>query len=273
MRYIELDDIQLPEGWQEKASAATAAVRGGANPNEFAAVWREIKPKLANLLREKKCWFCESPNDRSDNAVDHFRPKNRVSDAANEHLGYRWLAFELENFRYACTFCNSKRIDQETKATGGKADRFPLLEEATRVYEEGAVAGERVALLDPCEPGDAELLGCKLEDGFPCCTTPQDPVAVERVDISIPIYNLDHDPICKARHQAAKKLRNSIDLAKLAFQNLQTSSFAKAVYRKEWKSIRRVIQRDAPYSGEMRFILSGARSGDDPWIDALLIGA
>lgn len=60
------------------------------------AVWRDLKDGLANLLHDK-CWYCETAVDRSDNAVDHFRPKGRVSDAANPHAGLplvygqRWL--------------------------------------------------------------------------------------------------------------------------------------------------------------------------------------
>ena len=129
MRYIDKDELALPEGWLARAAAASAAVDAGADPNDHADVWRELKDALAALFPNKKCWYCESPVDRADNAVDHFRPKGRVSDAVNPHTGYRWLAFDRSNFRYACTFCNSRRKDVVNGTAGGKADRFPLLDE------------------------------------------------------------------------------------------------------------------------------------------------
>jgi len=33
------------------------------------------------------------------------------------------------NFRYACIFCNGRRIDVQHGTAGGKADRFPLVNE------------------------------------------------------------------------------------------------------------------------------------------------
>src|SRR5579862_926047 len=110
MRYIDPMRLRLPDGWLARAAKAAAAVLGGADPDDHAAIWKELKNELAELFNDK-CWYCEVSVPRSDNAVDHFRPKGRVSDAANKHNGYRWLAFEKSNYRYACTFCNSRRKD------------------------------------------------------------------------------------------------------------------------------------------------------------------
>ena len=148
MRYVDRQMLQLPVGWLERAERATQSVANGAEPNSHSNVWRELKDGLAQLHHEK-CWYCEIPIARSDNAVDHFRPKSRVSDAAREHRGYRWLAFDKANLRYACTFCNSKRRDVGGQTTGGKGDRFPLLDESRRVYNEGPIDGEEPVLLDP----------------------------------------------------------------------------------------------------------------------------
>lgn len=131
MRYVDRLKLVKPTGWSQRAHTATQAVANGEDPNDHSQVWRDLKDGLAALLHDK-CWYCETPMDRSDNAVDHFRPKNRVADAANPHAGYRWLAFDESNFRYACTYCNSRRIDQEGGTAGGKADRFPLVNEAQR---------------------------------------------------------------------------------------------------------------------------------------------
>ena len=193
MRYIDQFELALPEGWLEKAIAAGTIVDGGAKPDDHRTVWAELKDALAALFPEKKCWYCESPVDRADNAVDHFRPKGRVADAAKPHAGYRWLAFDHNNFRYACTFCNSRRIDVVNGTAGGKADRFPLLDETKRLYAPGSLNQERPKLLDPCELNDWELLGCRRENGKPCPTS-QDPSDRHRAEESISIYHLDYEP-------------------------------------------------------------------------------
>jgi hypothetical protein len=265
MRYIDQDELALPDGWLGKAAAAAGAVAAGADPNAHADVWRELKDALAALFPEKKCWYCESPVDRADNAVDHFRPKGRVSDAANPHRGYRWLAFDHRNYRYACTYCNSRRKDVVNDTVGGKADRFPLVEEANRLYAPGPLNQEEPALLDPCELHDWELLGCQQENGKPCAAS-QDPAELHRVAESIGIYHLDYEPTCKQRHAAAIRLMADVDQAKLFFGKPGFQEHFTATAKK----IRRAIDRKAPFSGDMIFVLKGQRHDDHPWIQKLI---
>lgn len=265
MRYIDQDELALPEGWLARAAMAAAAVEAGADPETHAGVWRDLKDGLAALFPDKKCWYCESQVDRADNAVDHFRPKGRVSDAANPHTGYRWLAFDHRNYRYACTFCNSRRKDIVNETTGGKADRFPLVDEAGRLYVPGPLDQEKPALLDPCELDDWQLIGCQQENGKPCAAS-QDTAEQHRVTQSISVYHLDYEPTCKQRHAAAIRLMADIAQAKLFFgkPGLQVHFTTVA------KKIRRAIDRKAPFSGEMIFLLKGQRHDDHPWIQKLI---
>lgn len=265
MRYIDQDELALPEGWLAKATKASAAVVAGAKPDEDESVWKELKDALAALFPEKKCWYCESPVDRADNAVDHFRPKGRVADAANPHAGYRWLAFDHRNYRYACTFCNSRRKGIENDTVGGKADRFPLLDEATRLYTPGPLGQEKPILLDPCELNDWELIGCRRENGKPCATS-QDAVERRRAEESIAIYHLNYEPTCKQRHAAAVRLMADVEQAKLFFGQPGMNDHFTATAKK----VRRAIDRKAPYSGDMIFLLKGQRHADHPWIQKLL---
>src|SRR5207248_877805 len=95
-----------------------------------------------------------------DKHVDHFRPKNSLSkeDSPN-HPGYWWLAFCLANYRYSCTFCNSRRTDSASGSAGGKGDRFPIRDEAKRCQSQtDPLIREEPALLDPTVPGDPLLL-------------------------------------------------------------------------------------------------------------------
>ena len=268
MRYVDRAKLVKPVGWLARAQAASQAVSDGADPNDFSAVWRDLKDGLANLLHDK-CWYCESTIDRSDNAVDHFRPKGRVSDATKPHFGYRWLAFDESNFRYACTYCNSRRKDVENGTAGGKADRFPLLNEAQRVYASGAITEEQPMLLDPCEISDWRLLGCHQENGQPCATSTEG-IAKRRAEVSIEVFHLHYEPTCKRRHAVAVQLMADVDEGKRLFE-LATQDLARAP---DFKSVagrlRRAIDRDSPYSGDMHFLLRGQRSDAHPWIQELL---
>ena len=201
MRYVNISLLRTPNGWAERARAAAEAVAQGEHPNDYAGVWRALKCRLAKLLHDK-CWYCECSVSRSDNAVDHFRPKGRVSDAQRTHNGYRWLAFDQTNFRYACTYCNSKRKDVEGGKTRGKGDRFPLMDESKRVYDAGPVDGEEPILLDPCVYNDWRLLGCQKENGNSCAAS-MDEMERRRADDSIEIYHLNYEPTCKRRHVKA----------------------------------------------------------------------
>lgn len=265
MRYIDIEELVLPDGWLDKAAAAAAAVNAGADPEDYSKVWRELKDALADLFPDKKCWYCESTVDRADNAVDHFRPKGRVSDAAHPHSGYRWLSFEPKNYRYACTFCNSRRKDVLNGTAGGKADRFPLIKENDRLYSPGPLNKEKPILLDPCNFDDCELLGCKQENGKPC-TTSNEPVAKKRAEESISIYHLDYEPTCKQRHAASVRLIADIEQAKQFFGQPGMDEHFTTVARK----IRRAINRKSPFSGDMIFLLKGQRNTEHPWIQKLL---
>ncbi|WP_462265689.1 hypothetical protein [Mucilaginibacter sp.] len=267
MRYINIDSLRMPDGWLARSAVAAAQIAGGTAPDDFGNLWRELKPAMLQLSHFK-CWYCESPIDRDDNAVDHYRPKNRVFEALN-HNGYRWLALEKSNFRLACTFCNSKRIDVDFGTAGGKADKFPLINEARRVYNLGSVDNEGPQLLDPCVIEDCELLGCQQENGRPCCATEID-IELSRVTSSIEIYHLDRDATCVRRHGIAVSLIADILEAKNLFNISQADETRKPDFKKVAKRIHTTISREAPYSGEMKYLLRGQRSVNHPWIQQLL---
>lgn len=268
MRYIDRSKLVKPTGWTQRAQTAAQAVANGEDPNDYDQIWRALKDGLAALLHDK-CWYCESPIDRSDNAVDHYRPKNRVGDAANPHAGYRWLAFDESNFRYACTYCNCRRKDQEGGTAGGKADRFPLVDEDQRVYTAGPVTPEQPLLLDPCEMSDWRLLGCHQENGQPCATS-TDPIAKRRAEASIEIYHLHYGPTCNRRHAAAVQLMADIDEGKRLFDLATQDPTRGSDFKVVAARLRRAIDRESPYSGDMHFLLRGQRSEAHPWIQELL---
>lgn len=268
MRYIDLTRLRLPDGWLERSEKAKAAIESGEEPDDHSTVWRELKSGLADLFNDK-CWYCEVAIPRSDNAVDHFRPKGRVSDAKHEHKGYRWLAFEKSNFRYSCTFCNSRRKDVDGGTVGGKADRFPLLDENKRVYNPGPIKDEGPVLIDPCEFGEWRLLGCKKENGKPCAAS-DEPSQRNRAEASIEIYHLHHEPTCKLRHSAAVDLLSDIEEAKGFFVATQSDVAQEPSFKRAAARILKAIHCDSAFSGDMRFLLAGERDAKHPWIQVLL---
>jgi hypothetical protein len=268
MRYIDRHPLQLPDGWLARAQVANDAVANGDSPNDHASVWRELKDGLGSLFHDK-CWYCEVTVTRSDNAVDHFRPKGRVSDAQNPHTGYRWLAFDRSNFRYACTYCNCRRKDIEGATAGGKADRFPLIDENQRVYAAGSVAAEQPTLLDPCTLGDWRLLGCMKENGKPCAAG-DNAIDQNRAETSIEVYHLHHAPTCTQRHSIAVQLLSDIEEAKGCLLASQADAAQEVAFKKAAERILRAINAKSQFSGAMHFLLRGERDTAHPWIQELL---
>lgn len=63
MRYINVQDIQLPDGWEEKArKLLDELIKANSLERKKiirknAAIWREVKEALSTLSHGK-CWYC-----------------------------------------------------------------------------------------------------------------------------------------------------------------------------------------------------------------------
>ena len=153
--------------------------------------WRDAK-RLLKPIFNRKCWYCETSEDRSDNAIDHFRPKSL----------YDWLIFELSNFRFSCTFCNSRRSDPDTGLTGGKQDLFPLADGSPRATRADELDLERPLLLDPCKFEDHKRLWFD-ETGLASLRPRYEGDAYEekKFEESRKLYNLDFFRLAAARRR------------------------------------------------------------------------
>lgn len=209
MRWICKDDIKecLTQAWRDKADAAKVKLLAAADTEErkkilkrdsSSNVWRDYYELLPESLK-KKCWYCEAADIRSDMPIDHFRPKNEVEEESG-HEGYWWLAFDWENYRCACTFCNSRRNFEETQ--GGKTCKFPLCNPESRAFspdDEVLLQQELPDFLDPFNPDDEKLLWFD-NDGIPI-PKPDSTVEQERkVNNSIDIFHLHETNIVRARN-------------------------------------------------------------------------
>ncbi|MBD8118753.1 hypothetical protein IFR07_17840 [Pantoea agglomerans] len=209
MRWICKDEIEecLTQAWKDMAEQANAELI--AAPDEEARkailkrvassnIWREFYKLLPEPLK-RKCWYCEAEEIRSDMPVDHFRPKNKVEDD-KQHDGYWWLAFDWQNYRCACTFCNSRRVFDDTE--GGKACRFPLENPDERAFtpaDQNKLNNERPYFLDPFNPDDEKLLWFD-NDGLPLAKSSATVEQQTKVQNSIEIFHLHESRIVRARN-------------------------------------------------------------------------
>ena len=151
--------------------------------------------------------------------------KGRVAECPDMPCGYWWLAFEWRNYRYSCTFCNSRRVDLDGGTEGGKHDHFPLFDETRRARTPAEdLDQEQPFLLDPCDPADPVLLWFD-EDGRPVpspTTCPDvDCYLGQRALISIRLLHLDHVDLVERRRALCNRIRELIHHADRMFLRYQ----------------------------------------------------
>lgn len=286
MRCIPLCDLVLPPGWPAQAAAAKEAVAAAPNKSEkiaqYATVWGELKTPLSKLS-ENKCFYCETERVRDDYQVDHYRPKGGV--AANGHNGYWWLAFNSDNLRFACRFCNERRISAGSVAGGGgKSSEFPLLEGGTRATKPtDPLIDEYPALIDPCREDEVVLIGFNdLGVAMPQAIQAVEPIEFERARASIRIYHLNHAYIRRRREQKALIIRRKIaevtlqldmSLRRRTSGNLQAAHDAKQRAGELMLELAAMRKAKEEYSALTTHILRSNKGPNRPWIDRLLISA
>ncbi len=240
MRWICKDDIEgcLTAAWRTRAAQAKQKLITATTDKQRKAIlkkassskiWRDFYKLLPDNLK-KKCWYCEAEDIRSDMPVDHFRPKNKVENEDN-HDGYWWLAFDWENYRCACTYCNSLRAFDET--VGGKACKFPITASSQRAFTSAdSLILETPNFLDPFNPDDEKILWFD-NDGKPIHKPSANAQEVIKVKNSIDIFHLHEIKIVRARNnirieveRLIQKIRNNIDVqdAKVSLRKMVRDS-------------------------------------------------
>jgi hypothetical protein len=268
----------LPDGWAAKADQALAAIRALPDDKKAAAfnrasvsdLWKNLKPILKELSY-KKCWYCEGHDIRSDGVIDHFRPKRGVYGVPS-HPGYWWLALDPTNFRYCCTYCNSRRLDAARNTSGGKENQFPLFDENVRAYPEERPDKERneVILLDPTLASDTLLLYFG-DDGDVQPRFPKSGARnLTRVKSSIKIYHLDHSDLIDERLELLNRIKHNIDLGKSYYSAwLNGDESAKVAFDAAVESLKELVKDTAEFATAARDMIKGQRNAVHPWIDAI----
>ena len=234
-------------------------------------LWRRLRTQLA-ALSCGKCWYCESKEIRSDNPVDHFRPKGRV-DGCPDHPGYWWLAFDWKNYRYSCTYCNSRRRDPVTGNVGGKHDNFPLLNAESRAYDEADdIRREQPELLDPVKLADTSLLWFR-DDGFADARVSQLQQGDQhrRAKTSIRLYHLNHTDVVEARLELRRRVRQLMELGTEYLEDWQGGNrSAETGYNQVLSELKQLTSRDAVFSTAAKHFVRGLVADDrHRWAEAV----
>ncbi len=259
MRRRDLTQLQVPQDWRQRAEEATAAVVADQKKlKDFDGIWGELKQQLA-ALSFGKCWYCEARQTRADNAVDHFRPKSK----------YPWRAFRPENFRFACTYCNSRRRNPATDEVEGKGDFFPLISPSLQAEDESKIDLEYPVLLDPCIAADCGLLDFRM-DGTPCPFDAQSEVVKQRVTESIRYYHLDHPELVDERRKLGLELNKTIRQADRLYPRYLMGEDLDVItsFEKFVEEIATQLADRAEMSAYARRVVKTHRS--KPWIEPIL---
>ena len=302
MRFIDQDEIEvdLPDDWAKKVQAAWSyvnekvaeaeqAINDTAGENGWdedelqqridvakskarkAAIsskglWSDLSEILAEQSKGK-CWYCETNEIRSDNPIDHFRPKGNVAEC-DDHPGYWWLAFDWKNFRYACTYCNSRRVEVET--AGGKQDHFPVFVPPDWNKSAADLNVERPVLLDPVEDGDCKLL--TFNDNGEACSVVEDEASEEyiKAKMSIELYHLNHKPTTRERRIVFQKIRSLIsNTNKLIEEGVDENSDAIKSNRKDLFRLIRRECKSTKFNTAARLYLIRVEE-DNAWVKDIL---
>lgn len=227
------------------ASARSAILKD--NP-----IWSEIKTELRKISHSK-CWYTESIQLGTDVDVDHFRPKKRVAERCAEgdaHPGYWWLAYELANYRYSCIVANRLRRDVETDLIGGKADRFPIADEATRAMAPTADwQAEKTLLIDPCKADETALITFKADGEALPRFAKTESYKYAKAELSIKYYSLNHSDFTKARMALRDKIEDLRIEAIRYFERLELGDADHArAYSRAIMTLRELRKESSPFS-------------------------
>jgi hypothetical protein len=268
MRYIAIDKLRPEPAWIQAAADALQAVRS-AVPEQRSIVikdhdhvWGLFKDALRELSN-KKCWYCESIDARSDNAVDHYRPKGNVKGAKPPHQGYWWLAFDWKNYRFSCTYCNSIRKSAET--TGGKQDYFPLFDETARARTDSdSIDDELPLLLDPTKMTDVKLIAFSEDGDVGPVTTDPDRREYKGAIESAVRYHLKHPIIVERRMERLRTVRKWVEEADRQLDRYVNNEdpFARSTAESRLQDIREAVSPEAEYSAAVKHLLAGLVHSD-----------
>ncbi|MGE7989600.1 hypothetical protein ACQKPE_00815 [Pseudomonas sp. NPDC089554] len=210
-------------------------------------------------LFHKKCAYCEfnyaagGPED-----VEHFRPKGAVViDEKMVKPGYYWLAADWDNLLPSCMDCNRKRtkvFDDKSVGMSGKANLFPVDDEAMRWRDHAQPNTEQALLLDPCVDQPLEHLEFLPQGGVRALSS--------KGDASIKVYGLLREDLVIARALKETRVKAAIESALELTELMQLESDPKlktrlrALAAKQLAEAKSHLEPREPYLAVARIVFN-----------------
>jgi hypothetical protein len=215
--------------WRPEAKSATqyfdangAYSEPPKDPAALKPFWGEIK-QVYLRLQNHKCAYCESrPSSWTGYfAIDHFRPKGRVSDwppADHEHhaefafassqasaVGYHLLAHHPLNYVAACNECNVSK----------KRTFFPIarpLHNTSGADPIALLASELPYLIYPLGNYDDDPEDLITFNGnIPCAAAQTDVHKRRRANVTIELLGLEREDLLRERSEVIASLIDKLD--------------------------------------------------------------
>jgi uncharacterized protein (TIGR02646 family) len=214
-----------------------------------------------------KCAYCESFYGATGPvAIEHFRPKAKVTTEQGDRPGYYWLAAKWPNLLPSCTDCNSPRKQEMAGrlVTVGKGNQFPIANEARRAQGEDEERSEDRLLLHPY----LDRPECHLEFAEEGIVRARRTSGREsrKGSVSIAVYALQRPILVDARLVRQSEIRGVMDVVEREARrhDLDPGDAGQTqILEDEVARLRRFCADDAPYS-EM------ARQMIEPFMERLL---
>jgi uncharacterized protein (TIGR02646 family) len=200
MLYVNFEEIDIPETWRTRAQAKLQNLKAKEDKTSLdSGFWGELRPAFASIHGDK-CWYCENGISGSVPEIEHFRPKNKVTNCEH-HPGYWWLAYECTNYRLSCSICNNQTH---------KGNNFPLANEENRATNDTHNCDlEDPLLLDPFDEDDCNSLECNIIE---CTMSARQGPQRERAEQTIQIFGLDKAPHIRDCGKVIKTLQGFLIL-------------------------------------------------------------
>lgn len=242
----------------ERIQRAEAALRASVGAESCVAHWQDYKTHFYES-QHHKCAWCEAENTTETGAVDHYRPKGAVGqlETAGQEVegctnvrgrtvrplhapGYWWLAYDWDNWLFACNRCNS----------AWKLSLFPVCEQPYPKPDPGTACTplllDPFGAEDPIDHLDFSALG-QIEpwNGSP------------RGRATIDTCGLDRESLRRAREKVVKLTWIQAQLVEQATTDRQLNLALLA--------LRRLGDASSPFAGTARAVIR--RELGLPWSD------
>lgn len=206
-----------------------------------------------------KCVYCETLMAADqDGQIEHFRPKNAVSDKnfkkvevevngkKKDHPGYYWLCYDHKNLLPSCILCNQKRW--VCGRLIGKHSRFPV--KGQHATQPGEEKNEEPLLLNPVFKDPAEHLGIDETGTFSALS--------DEGQTCIDIFGLNiREPLIDARRECYKNIKNHLSV--LALKLVQECASIEDV-----DQVKKIKEGRLPYSAAAQKALVDFRNKLQP---------